>query len=186
MSYFFHTTSPVKKQSFILDIGSGTGHHVHSLHDKGFKTIGLDVSPSMIKKAKNIYPKSTFVLGDALKTIYFQPSTFTHITCLYFTIYFTPIKNKYLLFNNCLTWLKPGGYLVLHLVDRYKFNPIMPAGDPFIMVSPQNYAKKRITTTKVKFNGFEYSADFKLKDDIGVFEFSLKKDGSVRRQEQTL
>jgi SAM-dependent methyltransferase len=39
-------------QSVVLDIGSGTGHHVSSLKAHGYKAIGIDVSPSMIKKAK--------------------------------------------------------------------------------------------------------------------------------------
>ena len=39
-------------QSVILDIGSGTGHHVSKLNEQGYKTIGMDVSPSMIKKSK--------------------------------------------------------------------------------------------------------------------------------------
>ena len=39
-------------RSFILDVGSGTGHHVAELNEN-YKVIGLDLSESMIKKAKN-------------------------------------------------------------------------------------------------------------------------------------
>ena len=52
------------------------------------------------------------------------------------------IKNKELLFQNCMRWLKPKGYLAIHLVNKHKFNPMIPGGDPFIIISPQNYAKK--------------------------------------------
>ena len=62
-------------------------------------------------------------------------------------------------------WLEPGGWLALHLVDRNNFDPIIPAGDPFIMISPQNYAKKRITSSVVKFNNFKYRANFKLDEE---------------------
>ena len=44
-----------------------------------------------------------------------------------------------------MEWLKPGGYLILHLVDRERFDPIVPAADPLIMVSAQKHAKERIT-----------------------------------------
>ena len=54
----------------------------------------------------------------------------------------------------------PGGHLILHLVDKSKFDPILPAGDPFDIVSPQNYAKKRITSTIVKFDDYDYKANF--------------------------
>ena len=152
-------TKPTEK-SVILDIGSGTGHHVSSLVAHGFNTIGIDISPSMIKKAKETYPELDFRVVDALDTMAFPGNTFTHINCLYFTIYY--IKNKRLFFENCIHWLMPGGYLTLHLVNRDKFDPILPAGDPFHIVSPQNYADKRITVTNVKFDKFDYKADFEL------------------------
>ena len=36
----------------------------------------------------------------------------------------------------------PGGYLILHLVDKNKFDPILPAADVFGGVDPQDYAKE--------------------------------------------
>ena len=51
----------------------------------------------------------------------------------------------------------PGGYLIVHLVDRESFDPILPPGNPLYVVSPQKYAKERITKTKVHFNDFIYS-----------------------------
>ena len=55
----------------------------------------------------------------------FPADTFTHITCLYFTIYY--IKDKRLFFENCFKWLKPHGVLVIHLVNMNKFDPILPS-----------------------------------------------------------
>ena len=40
----------------VLDIGSGTGHHVKALHDKGLDCVVLDSSKSMIKAAKIKFP----------------------------------------------------------------------------------------------------------------------------------
>lgn len=173
-------TTPTKR-SVILDIGSGTGHHVGLLTQKGYDCQGIDVSSAMVAKAKRNYPSSKFIHGDVLKSIHFQPNSFTHITCLYFTIYM--IKNKRLFFQNCMQWLKPGGYLLLHLVDRDKFDPILPVADVLAYVNPQDYTKKRITTTQAVFKNHNYKADFKLNHNKGSFieTFVHRKNGSVRK-----
>ena len=82
----------------------------------------------------------------------------------------------------------PGGYLIVHLVDKYKFDPILPPGNPLYVVSPQKYAKDRITSTKITFNDFVYNSNFKLQeDDIAIFDEKFKfNDGKVRKQEQRM
>ena len=180
-------TTP-SSESVILDVGCGTGHHVAELIASGYKTQGIDISPSMIDQAKKNFPNFKFEVGDALNTSEFAPNTFTHITCMYFTIYY--LKDKELFFENCMKWLMPGGYLIVHLVDRDNFDPILPPGNPLLYVSPQKYAKKRITTTKVKFDKFSYSADFNLdsKTDKAIFteKFKDDKNGKVRKNEHTM
>ena len=172
--------------SYILDIGSGTGHHVGQLCNRGYKTIGIDISPSMIKKSRKNYPKCKFINNDMLKTINFHQNTFTHITCLYFTIYY--IKNKKQFFDNCMYWLMPGGYLILHLVNKYKFDPILPISNPLAIINPQNYASKRITSSVAKFQNYDYKSDFVLKGDKVVFNetFKNKKNGNVIKHELDL
>jgi len=173
------------EESIVLDIGSGTGHHVGELTDKKIKAIGIDISPTMVEKAKQNYPKSKFQVGNITDPNLFPSSTFTHITCFYFTIYY--VEDKQLFFQNCMNFLKPGGYLIIHLVNRNKFDPILPPGNPLIAISPQRYAKERITDTKIKFDDFEYSADFKFKPEqnMAIFEEKFKNDNNdkVRKQE---
>ena len=175
-------------KSRILDVGCGTGHHVGSLSSKGLDVLGIDISPSMIDKAKENFPDYKFQVADALNGSEFDPDSFTHILCMYFTIYY--FKDKTQFFNNCYKWLMPGGYLIVHLVDRDRFDPILPPGNPLMYVSPQRYAKKRITSTKVKFTDFSYSADFNLddKNDIATFveKFKNDSDGKVRKNEHTM
>jgi SAM-dependent methyltransferase len=180
-------TSP-SSESKILDVGCGTGHHVFELSSSGFDTLGMDISPSMIDKAQKDFPQYKFQVGDALDGSQFAPSAFTHITCMYFTIYY--LKDKMQFFKNCMKWLMPGGYLILHLVDRDNFDPILPPGNPLLYVSPQKYAKKRITTTKVKFDDFSYSADFSLNEKTNIATFNEKfkndGDGKVRKNEHIM
>jgi SAM-dependent methyltransferase len=182
-----NNTNPGAK-SVIADIGCGTGHHVADLSSKNLKVIGVDISPSMIKKAKENYPylAKQFKVGNGLDGHLFKDNSLTHILCLYFTFYC--IEDKMRFFYNCMNWLMPGGYLIVHLVDKYKFDPILPAGNPLYVVSPQKYAKDRITTTKITFNDFVYNSNFKLQDDnTAILDEKFKfNDGKVRKQEQRM
>ena len=187
IGYILNNSSPSSK-SKMLDIGCGTGHHVASLSSKGLDVLGIDISPSMIKKAKDNFPNYNFSVGDASNSNLFEPDSFTHILCMYFTIYY--FKDKTQFFNNCFKWLMPGGYLIVHLVDRHQFDPILPPGNPLLYVSPQRYAKERITSTKVKFTDFSYNADFKLDDtnDKAYFveKFKNDSDGKIRKNEHEM
>jgi len=178
-------TASVDKDSVVLDIGSGTGHHVEQLKEIGAgNAMGIDKSQSMINISQKNYPTNKYVLGDAMQRSMFRQNTFSHITLFYFTVYY--FQDKASLFANCLAWLKPGGSLVVHLVDREMFDPILPPANPLLMVSPQRYAKKRITTSKVTFDTFKYDANFELLDDKNeatfVEKFSGKDDGKMFRK----
>ena len=182
-------TTPSSK-SVILDVGCGTGHHVDKMArsvNGPLDIVGIDISPSMISKAKLNYPSYNFIIGNALDYDQFQPNSFTHILCLYFTLYYFENKQKF--FNNCMEWLMPGGTLIVHVVNREKFDPILPPGNPLYIVSPQKYAKKRITSTKITFNEFVYSSDFELDSPNNAATFHEKfkfNDGKVRKQEHKL
>lgn len=180
-------TSP-SSQSKVLDIGCGTGHHVAAMKSRSIDIIGIDISPSMIKKAKENYPDYKFQVADATSSQIFPPDSFTHILCMYFTIYY--IQDKTMFFQNVYKWLMPGGYFIVHLVDRKNFDPILPPGNPLLWVSPQKYAKERITHTKVKFTDFAYNANFDLDEQNNIAKFTEKfkndKDGKVRKQEHTM
>ena len=182
-----NTTHP-NEQSIILDIGSGTGQHVALLNDKGYSAVGVDISPAMVKQAKKNFPSLNFKKGNVLQTMLYPSQSFTHILSLYFTIYY--IKNKKLFFDNCFQWLKPGGYLLLHLVNRDMFDPILNTADPLQMVSAQKYAQKRITKSLVKFKDFQYRGDFKFDkpNNKATFEEIFKDDKTknIRQNIHTL
>ena len=181
-------SSTPDSKSVIADIGCGTGHHVKEFSNKNLNITGVDISPSMIEKARQNNPLIAHQLkvGDGLNGHLFKDNSLTHILCLYFTIYY--MKDKMRFFNNCMNWLMPGGFLIVHLVDKYKFDPILPPGNPLYIVSPQKYAKERITKTKVTFNEFVYDSNFKLdNNDVATFDEKFKfNDGRVRKQEQKL
>lgn len=180
------TQTQLSRESKLLDIGSGTGHHVASFSKAGVDATGVDISQDMVNKAKNNYPENNFIQGDVLNTMLFTPETFTHITCLYFTIYY--IKDKELFLKNCIDWLKPGGYIIIHLVDRNNFDPIIPTANPFPIFSPQKYSEKRITTSEVKFDKFDYKCNFNLVGDVANMDetFKYKDKNKIRKNENVL
>ena len=174
-------------EDILLDIGSGTGMHVDIFNKKGINAEGVDKSGAMVEFSRKKFPKYKFQVGDIEKNISYPSDKFSIITLLYFSIYY--IKNKKQLFQNCFNWLEPGGMLVIHLVNRNKFDPILNVSDPLQMVSAQKYAKKRLTSSYVRFYDMDYKADFKLdkNSDIGVFVEKIEKDnGEVRHNEHKL
>ena len=177
-----NATKPTS-ESIVLDIGSGTGHHVALLEAQGIKATGVDSSPAMVKKAEENYPQYKFVEGNVMDSSLFMPGSYTHILCLYFSIYY--FKDKMAFLNNTMRWLMPGGFLVVHVVERDMFDPILPPANPLFLVSPQRYAKERITQSKVMFNNMEYVANFNLDADKNVATFTEKfkeKDSDKTRK----
>ena len=175
----------ITEDSRVLDVGAGTGRHVGEFMKQHISAEGIDISPNMVAKAKENYPTATFKLGDIMDKSAYGPAQFTHITCLYFTLYY--LQDKSAFFRNCLYFLKPGGYLIIHLANRDKFDPILPPGNPLVAISPQRYAKERITNTKIKFNDFEYESDFTVDKEANsatfVEKFNSDVDGHVRKNE---
>jgi len=178
-------STALDSDSVALDIGSGTGHHVAQMKEIGVgNAMGIDRSQAMVSIAQKKYPGNKYVLGDAMQRSMFRQNTFSHITMFYFTVYY--FQDKAALFANCLAWLKPGGTMTVHLVDKDMFDPILPPANPLLMLTPQRYAKKRITTSKITFDDFKYDANFELSDNgdgaTFVEKFTGKTDGKMFRK----
>jgi SAM-dependent methyltransferase len=173
-------------ESNILVIGSGTGHIVNTFNEQDYKVMGLEESKAMVNFSKNEYPDLNFKLGSPMESMIFNRDEFTHIVCLNLTFYY--YKNKIQFLQNVYNWLRPGGYFVVQLVDKNKFDPVVPAAKPFVMVNPQSFAENRITTSNVVFNNFDYKADFKIFPNDFVQFREIFKDttpGSNKVRENT-
>lgn len=174
----------------MVELGCGTGHHINLLQTLGYDAIGYDISPAMIRKAKRLYPKwkDAYMVGDFNDPLLLQPHSTTHLLCLYFSFYYAPDKRHF--FANCKQWLRlRNSHLVLHLVDKDKFDPILPAGNPLYVVSAQTYAPKRITQTKIKFEEFDYYSNLEPQPDSHIVKFNEKityPNGKIRKHEHTL
>jgi SAM-dependent methyltransferase len=122
VSFIEKQTQPSKETSVLLDMGAGTGEVMNEWLNRGYKQVyGIEQSPTMV--ASSIYPDQT-IQSDFMLRNNFERSTFTHIFCLNHTIY--EIENKVAFFKNCYFWLKPGGYLVVHLTEKPRINTTKP------------------------------------------------------------
>ena len=181
-----HPTS----KDVIIEIGSKTGNYVGAMKSNGYNIVGLDKSKAMVEYASKKYPDCKFIHGDPLEFMNFSSEYATAILLLDFSIYY--ISDRRTLFYNCYQWLKPGGYLVLHLVNRHMFDPVAPAAKPFTLVSPQSVAPARITNSDVVFNNFNYKSKFEIEgnnqngemntnDTAKIIETMKDKQGKVRK-----
>ena len=176
------TRDTPKDQLNILDAGCGIGIATCALAKQGAgQVVGIDKSQAMIRYAKGTTLPSTTLTETERQNVEFRmfdlmgpgaagAAEFTNACILYFTIYY--FKDLDILFRNLALWVKPGGSLAI---------------DPWVGVSPQNYVKERLKTSKVVFDKFDYEATFELEDPNAEFRETFRfKDGSTRRQKHDL
>ena len=180
----------------VLDAGCGTGHASveFTKHDTG-RVVGLDFAPAMLRYAETkVQPAAKLTEAQSKnlrwrKDSLLNPSAcaageFTHICLFYFTFYYINKQEEF--FRHASLWLKPGGKLVIEVVNKHKFDPILESASPFIAFSLQKYSKERLLKSKVAFDKFEYEAEFQLTDPRAEFYETFRfKNNHVRRQKHT-
>lgn len=170
-------TQPSKRKSTLLDLGSGTGTLAASLARRGYTVYGIDRSAAMVEHANKLYddiPTVQYKQADWSDPMLWESGSFTHVLCTGFTFYsIADAEGKRRLLENSYHWLKPGGYLVMQLVDAQKFSAIIPGGRPPIPVQ----SRERITNTVIDFVDFEYKAGytFPTSDSAGTTDMVLRE-----------
>jgi len=193
-------TQPSMESSTFLDIGSKTGAVVDCLFDKGYRAYGVESSGAMVQYSKNTYSSISVLQGDTKDPMLFDKGLFTHILCLQFNIY--SFKDKVAFFRNCFYWLKSGGYLIVHLVDKPRFQLTIPASIPynpfnwgFIQPNFSNSYKEkpkeeRVLKTTADYRSFTYDVEYDVQpnSDVVLFreKFTDKESRNIRENEQTL
>jgi len=181
----------------ILDIGCGTGISICAFAKMGVaRSVGLDSSLAMLQWAKTKNVSATTLTteqiatiewrhGDTMNSSICSGGEFDHVTMLYFTVYY--LSDKETAFRNIFYWTKPGGRLVIQVVNKHKFDPMLESAAPWVGFSLQKYAEQRLTRSEVYFNKFKYTGDFELEDPGAEFRESFHFiDKTVRRQRHTL
>ncbi len=117
--------SNFKKNSTIIDLGSGSGYITNYLCEKNLNAIGIDFSEEMVKIAETKYPKTKFLLSDFINIEdYFNEASVDGLIAIY-SLYFIPKEQ----FNNALKSLSK----VLKDGGKFLFVTQIGTGEDFIV-----------------------------------------------------
>lgn len=137
-----------------LDVGSGTGAMVHNVVQSGYRCIGIDSSQAMIEHSSQLYPTNEFIHASVMDAMLFERGLFFGAFCLGLTIYEWNDSEKLQFFKNVYFWMRPGGYLLLHLVDVDHFSSIVPSISSSSTSSTIH--KKRVLDSEMIYDEFSY------------------------------
>lgn len=158
------------KDVHILDCGCGTGTFLRTIRDLDYRIDGLDQSRYMIRRSKKFNPTLTCIEGNFEDPSIIREATYTHITCLFFSIYYS--KNLNTVFANFARWLKPKGYLFIHVVKRNKFDTMLErASSSISMYDPIRHNQgQRVKRSVVKFKEFTYTSNWNFNGKSATFQ----------------
>jgi len=118
---FIIAAAGLKSGMEVLDVACGPGRHSIELSKRGLSVTGVDCTKGYLAEARAKAAKARvdidFILGD-MRAMPFR-NRFDAVVCMFTSFgYFTPeAENDRVLRNMCAA-LKPGGKLLLDLVDR--------------------------------------------------------------------
>jgi SAM-dependent methyltransferase len=108
----------------ILDVGVGTGKGALALASSGARVVGLDYTGAMLhiarKKAVEAQLDQVQFLRGNGNQLPFGDAEFDAVISLNFLHLFTPVSNQRVFTNEMHRVLRPGGKLVVELVNLYQ------------------------------------------------------------------
>jgi len=153
----------------ILDMACGTSPNACWFKNLGVDFTGADKSQDMLTEARKNCPSAKFKKADITQVSEFPQKTFSTCLLLGFAVY--EFQNPKVLFDNAFVWLKPDGYLVVHMVDPDKYDPLLDLASPFAAFSLQKYSYERQIKSEIYFSKFKYIGELKKKKDHDNAEF---------------
>ena len=169
------------KESVILDAGTGTGKYFEYFF-KNYKIVGVDLSKELLKYAKIRCPIGDFMIGNLKNSELYPSKKFSHVLCLLDTMYHNDYKSQAIILENFHKWLKPDGYLFLHVFNYKKLIP-----------SPRNYSTLYLDDYKnvhayTEFDKFNHDGYFIRKNDYVIYreKFKMNNNNNVRFQNTKL
>ena len=95
----------------VLDLGCGPGHVGKYLRERGIPVRGLDISPEMVRLARELNPTIEFRQGD-MRDVPFPDQFFAGVAAFYSIIHLEPGELEPV-FRELWRVLRPGGLLAL-------------------------------------------------------------------------
>jgi ubiquinone/menaquinone biosynthesis C-methylase UbiE/ADP-ribose pyrophosphatase YjhB (NUDIX family) len=105
---------PSSKKGRYLDIGCGSGNYTTALFNRGFDIEGIDISVSMLDKARSKAPHQRWAHGD-MQSLPFSSGLFNGVVTMN-TLHY--VKNTLVpVFQEMKRVLKPEGHLVIYVIS---------------------------------------------------------------------
>jgi ubiquinone/menaquinone biosynthesis C-methylase UbiE len=108
----------VRGRGRVCDLGCGPGHIARYLHERGVPVVGVDLSPEMIARARQLNPEITFIEGNML-ALEVPDRAWAGIAAFYSIIHI-PRANVVQALREMKRVLQPGGVLLIafHIGDQ--------------------------------------------------------------------
>ena len=116
MNYF---APYIKQGGLILDIGCGVGIAMNVLAGKGFKVVGIEISPKMAEFARKRNPGAKVIMGDFVETEFDEK--FDAILAFAF-IHLFPKSEIPAIFGKIKSILNPGGVALISSTESSESN----------------------------------------------------------------
>ena len=114
--------SSLRKRGLVLDLCCGTGRHTIALRQRGFETIGLDISPNLLKIAKRRMIENqvnTYLVRGDMRHLPFKPEIFMAVLNMFTSFGYLPSKK-----DDCKSLtevsrvLKDNGSFIVDIINR--------------------------------------------------------------------
>lgn len=108
----------IRGRGLVADLGCGPGHVARSLSAEGAAMVGIDISPEMIRVAKELHPELEFRVGD-MNHLELPDASLAGVVAFYAIVHFRPEELEPV-FREMRRVLAPGGLALLafHIGDE--------------------------------------------------------------------
>jgi len=105
------------KDTILLDLGCGYGRHSVKLAELGYRMVGYDLSPILLRRAAGVNPSVGWIRGD-VRSLPFR-NTFDGMISMFNAFgYFEDETENYIVLQEVEAVLRPGGRMIIQLVNR--------------------------------------------------------------------
>lgn len=113
----------------LLDLACGEGRHMRSLGRRGLRPVGLDLSSSLLRRARDREPEAPLVRAD-MRDLPFRPGTFGVVTSFFTSFgYFSSDEDDRRVLVEIRRVLEPGGHLFLDFLNAPKVRETLSPRD---------------------------------------------------------
>lgn len=109
--------TPPLPDAGVLDVACGAGRHLRELAGSGLQSTGLDLSPTLLRRARELAPRLPLVRGD-MRSLPFADRAFGGLTSFFTSFgYFDAPEDDEIVLREMSRVLLPGGSFMLDFLN---------------------------------------------------------------------